>query len=70
MTTVMDGDWIMLLRNFYGDNSRVTEQELAGGEIYKYKYSFDSKHQIVKTIVYFPDGQVRQFNFRDGIPVK
>ncbi len=70
MTTVMDGDWKILLRNFYGDNSRVTEQDLANGEVYKYKFTFNSKHEIVKTTVTFPDGQAHQFNFREGIPIK
>lgn len=69
MTTVMDGKWRILVKNFYGDNSRVSEQEFANGDIYQYKYVFDSKHQIVKTVVTFPNGKVRQFNFNNGVPL-
>jgi YD repeat-containing protein len=70
MTAIMDGDWRVLLRNFYRDKSRVSEQRLGNGETYKYEYELNSKYVVTRAKVALPDGHVRQFNFHDGILVK
>jgi hypothetical protein len=46
MTTVSDGGGRVLLRNVY-DGSRVSEQELANGQRYLYKYLVDRKYKVV-----------------------
>ncbi len=48
MTTIMDGDGRVLLRNLYKDNSRVSEQRLANGDVYRYDYLFDKQHNVWK----------------------
>ena len=35
----------------YADGSRVSEQRLANGEVYRYDYGFDAQYNIVETIV-------------------
>ena len=67
LTTVVDGEGKILLENFYRDGSRVSAQKLANGEVYHYDYIFDSKHQVIATIVTLPSGKVRRFFFHDGI---
>ncbi len=70
MTTITDGNWRVLLRNTYRDRSRISEQRLANGEVYRYEYVFDEKHEIVETIVTLPSGGKRKFPFTHGIPTK
>jgi len=67
LTTVLDGKGRTLLENFYRDGSRVSAQKLADGEVYHYDYIFDSRHQVIATIVTLPSGKVRRFLFHDGI---
>jgi YD repeat-containing protein len=67
MTTVSDGGGRVLLRNVY-DGSRVSEQELANGQRYLYKYLVDRKYKVVETIVRMPSAKVQHFFFRDGVP--
>jgi YD repeat-containing protein len=66
MTTIMDGHGRVLLRNIYESHSRVSEQQ-ANGEVYRYEYLFDKEYNVVETTVRLPSGQVKRFNFRDGI---
>jgi YD repeat-containing protein len=65
MTQVIDGKGTVLLQNFYADGSRVSEQKLANGDVYRYDYRFVKGH-IAETIVDTPTGE-RKFFFRDGI---
>jgi YD repeat-containing protein len=68
MTAILDGEGKILLRNSYYDGSRVSEQELADGKVYRYDYIFDSTHQVMTTFVTMPSGRVRRFFFHNGIP--
>jgi YD repeat-containing protein len=70
MTTILDGRGRVLLRNVYGDRSRVSEQRLANGELYRYRYIFDQANEIVKTIVTLPTGEEKTFLFEHGTPAK
>jgi YD repeat-containing protein len=70
MTTILDGRGRVLLRNIYGDRSRVSEQRLADGEVFRYRYAFDQANEIVKTIVTLPTGEEKTFLFEHGIPAK
>lgn len=67
MTAILDANWKVLVRNVYRDGSRISEQRLADGEVYRYDYVFDAKHDIVETIVTLPDGSKRKFFFEKGI---
>jgi YD repeat-containing protein len=68
MTTVSDGNGRVLLKNVYGDSSRVSEQRLANGDVYRYDYLFDTRHNVIQTTVTLPSGEVRPFFFFHGIP--
>jgi YD repeat-containing protein len=70
MTTVLDGRGRVLLRNIYRERSRVSEQKLADGEVYRYRYVFNRANEIVTTIVTLPNGEERTFLFEHGIPSK
>ena len=65
MTAVFDGRGKELLRNWYGDGGRVSEQRLGDGSVYRYEYIFQ-KNDIIETIVNDPIGE-RKFYFRRGI---
>ncbi len=67
MTAIMDANWRMLLRNIFNARGEVVKQELAHSKAYKYNYSWNSKNQVVQTIVTLPGGQTRQFTFQDGV---
>lgn len=67
LTAVLDGNGTTLLENFYGDRSRVSAQRLSNGEVYRYDYIFDSRHQVIATFVTLPSGQRREFLFKNGI---
>ena len=67
MTTITDGNGTVLLMNIYKDSSRVSEQRLANGDVYRYDYLFDKQHNVVETTVTLPSGQVRRFLFHEGI---
>lgn len=67
MTTIKDGNEKFLLRNVFDPGSRVSEQHLADGEIYRYDYLLDKKHKIVETTIALPSGEVKRFFFHDGI---
>jgi YD repeat-containing protein len=67
MTTITDGNGTVLLMNIYKDNSRVSEQRLANGDVYRYDYLFDKQHNVVETTVTLPSGQVKRLFFHDGI---
>ena len=70
MTAVIDERGKVLLRNIYNDSDggRVSEQRMADGEVYRYKYIF-LKHDIVETIVNGPTG-TRKFFFQRGVFAK
>ncbi|MGB2605134.1 MAG: DUF6531 domain-containing protein [Candidatus Sulfotelmatobacter sp.] len=70
MTAVLDGRGRVLLQNFYRDRSRVSEQRLADGEVFRYQYTFDKKNDIVETIVTLPAGTTRKFFFQNGVPAE
>jgi len=68
MTSIEDNEQKVLLRNEYADNSRVSAQTLADGQIIQYDYLYDRKGNIVETTVTLPGHRVRHFFFRNGIP--
>jgi YD repeat-containing protein len=68
MTAVINGRGRVLLQNTYRDGSRVSQQRLANGDVYRYDYIF-AKNEIVETIVNGPDGERKLF-FQHGIFVK
>ena len=68
MTMVSDGNGRVLLKTAYRDGSRVSEQRLANGDVYRYDYLFDSKHSVIETAVTLPSGEVKRFFFHNGIP--
>jgi uncharacterized protein RhaS with RHS repeats len=65
LTAVLDGNWNVLVRNKFL-NGRVSEQELADGEVYRYEYQLKGA-EVVQTIVTLPSGNKKEFFFRDGI---
>jgi YD repeat-containing protein len=68
MTAVLDGNGRVLLKNVYGDASRVSEQRLANGDVYRYNYLFDKKHIVIQTTVTPPpSGEPKSFSFYHGI---
>ena len=68
ITAVIDGQGKVLLENTYRDGSRISEQRLENGEVYRYDYIF-VKNEIVQTIVDGPSGK-RKFLFQHGIFVR
>jgi hypothetical protein len=60
MTAVIDGRGTVLLENIYRDGSTVSEQRLANGDVYRYKYVF-VKNEIIETIVNGPNGETKLF---------
>jgi YD repeat-containing protein len=67
MTAVLDGKGRVLLKNVYRDGSRVSEQRLANGDVYRYNYLFDKKHIVIQTTVTPPSGEPERFSFYNGI---
>jgi YD repeat-containing protein len=67
MATITDGSGRVLLMNTYKDKSRVSEQRLANGDVYRYDYLFDKQHNVAETTVTLPTGQVRRFFFHNGV---
>ena len=67
MAEILDGNGATLLQNSFRDGSRVSEQRLADGEVYRYDYVFDAQHKIIATLVTLPSGKVKRFLFKDGI---
>jgi YD repeat-containing protein len=67
MTAIFDHRGKRLLQNVYNDSDggRVSEQRLANGETYRYRYIF-VKNEIVETILDGPMGE-RRFFFHQGI---
>jgi YD repeat-containing protein len=70
MTAVLDGTGRVLLRNVYKDASRISEQNSANGDVYRYDYLFDNKHSVIQTTVTLPSGEVKSFSFYNEIPYK
>ena len=67
LTKVVDGNGRVLLKNVYKDNSRVSEQRLANGNVFRYDYLYDRRHRVIETTVTLPSGEVKRFFFDDGI---
>jgi hypothetical protein len=65
VTFGVNGNGTVLLRNTYRDGSRVSEQKLGNGEVYRYDYIFDG-NEIIETTVNGPTGR-RNLFFRHGI---
>jgi hypothetical protein len=63
MTAVLDGTGRVLLKNVYKDASRVSEQKLANGDVYRYDYLFDDKRGVIQTTVTLPSGEAKSFSF-------
>ena len=67
MTSITDANREELLRNWYADGSRVSRQQLANGDVYRYDYLFDKKYNVVETTVVLPSGEVRHFFVHNGV---
>jgi YD repeat-containing protein len=69
MTQIEDGGGAVLLRNEFADGSRVSAQTLADGEVIRYEYLFNRRHEIIRTVVTLPDGKQQRFLFeKNGQP--
>ena len=64
MTEVRDGNGTVLVRNEFVDGSRVSTQTLADGQVVRYEYLFNGRHNIVETTVTLPNGKQQRFTFR------
>jgi len=64
----VDGNGTVLLRNEFADRSRVSAQMLGDGQVIRYEYLFNRRHDIVETTVTLPGGKQRRFFFKDGKP--
>jgi hypothetical protein len=56
MTAVLDGKGKVLLKNTY-TNGRISEQRLADGEVFRFRYLFGQANEITETIVTLPSGK-------------
>lgn len=61
MTAIRDGNDKVLLKNSYLPSGQISEQKVANGDVYRYRYIF-KKGEIVETIVDQPSGE-RMFYF-------
>jgi YD repeat-containing protein len=67
MTIIRDGSGRVMLTNLYRDSSRVSEQRLANGDVYRYDYLFDKQRNVVETTVTLPSGKTKRFFFQNGV---
>lgn len=65
MSSINDGWGKPIVENEYS-RGQISQQKLADGSVYRYKYVVDSNNNVVSTFVTFPDGHKRQFNFQNG----
>jgi YD repeat-containing protein len=70
MTRIEDGNGKVLLRNEFADHSRVSAQKLANGQVVRYEYLFNRRHDIVETTVTLPNGTQQHFFFKEGKPAR
>jgi hypothetical protein len=63
LTAILDGDWHVLLKNKYLWG-RVSEQNLANGEVYRYEYRLKGR-KVIQTKVTLPTGESKLFTLRD-----
>jgi YD repeat-containing protein len=70
MTRITDGSGRVLLMNIYKDNSRVSEQRLANGDVYRYDYLLDKGSNVVEATVTLPSSEIKRFFFHEGIVEK
>jgi YD repeat-containing protein len=68
LTRVLDGEWKVLLQNTYLWG-RVSEQNLANGEVYRYEYRLNGR-EVVHTTVTLPSGEKKGFSFREGVLIE
>jgi Domain of unknown function (DUF6531) len=64
LSSVLDGDWNIILRNKFW-LGRVSEQDLADGEVYHYRYKLEGR-DVVQTSITLPSGEQRILSFRGG----
>ena len=65
MTTIRDQTGRVLLRNTY-ENRRVSEQMVADGGVYRYRYVVNREGQVQQTLVTMPDGAGTALTFDHG----
>jgi YD repeat-containing protein len=65
LTSIRDGADREILSNSYRFG-RISEQRLATGAIYLFRYVVDSSNNVVESSVLQPDGTVKSFHFRQG----
>ncbi len=63
MTSIRDGEGRELLRNRYADGGHVSEQRLAGGQVFRYQYIYDGASKVKDAIVTMPDGKTTRVSF-------
>lgn len=68
MTSILDGSSRVLLRNKY-HWGRVSEQDLADGQIYRYEYQLHGR-EVMKCTVSFSSGQKKELSFNSGILIE
>ncbi len=68
LTAVLDGHGKTLLHNRYLWG-RVSEQQLADGQTYRYEYK-QQERDVLQTIVTLPSGEKKIFSFRDGMLIE
>jgi YD repeat-containing protein len=64
MITIQDQTGV-LLRNTY-DNGRVSEQTVADGSVYRYRYIWNGEGELQQTLVTMPDGAGIALTFNHG----
>ena len=68
MTSIKGAAGQTILQNKYV-NAQLAEQNFADGQVYDYKYKFDS-NKVAETTVKFPDGKQKIFRFTNqGMPI-
>ncbi len=65
LADILDGDWHPILTNKYLWG-RVSEQRLADGKLFRYKYRLRDR-EVIDCTVTLPTGENKTFSFRDGI---
>jgi YD repeat-containing protein len=62
MARILDASGNGILRISY-NSGRVAEVDLAGGNVYRFKYDIDSRNHVVRSVVIGPDGSSKEFGF-------
>jgi YD repeat-containing protein len=69
MTSIIDGSGTVLLTNLYDEAGRISEQHIANGEVYRYKYLTDESFHVIETTVSGPKGE-KKVHFEGGRATK